>query len=69
MWSDEARQAAVDARAKGSKAPEYHAAVAGFQAAASKLMQGLAAHQTGTLDNLKTTEQMMAEHDRIWGKK
>ena len=69
MWTDEARQAAADARAKGSKAVPYHAAVAGVQAAAGKFLSGLTAHQTGTLDNLKTTAQMMAEHDKIWGPK
>lgn len=67
MWSDEAREAAAAARSKGSaKAAPYRNAVANFQAAAGKFMQGLAAHQTGTLDNLKSTSQMMAEHDRIW---
>lgn len=69
-----------DARGHGSdssgttRGQSYRDAVSGFNRAAGTWAQGildsakLAAHQTG-IGKLKTTDEMMTEHDKIWGKR
>jgi hypothetical protein len=59
-----------DARGHGS---DLRGAISGVNRAAGTWAQGiinaqtkLAAHQTG-VGELKTTAEMMAEHDKIWG--
>jgi hypothetical protein len=72
----DARGHGSDQRGGGTaRGQVYRDAVGRVQGAMGTWAQGilnaqaaLAAHQTG-VGELKTTAQMMAEHDRIWGRK